>query len=236
MHTVIRVICILIFILAILTTIPPQVFHSIYNYQALIAGIIAFIGALLTVLQMQQQENDRTYRNSISSRSSLAIAAVKITEYLHESIDYTYKKRDKTPVFPQSELNVISEHIKYTDKKSAEEFHRILSFAQIHHSRLSKQDDSRIAKSSYSINQNALDSLILGTCLNDIFYYARNHNRKFHLKKITRERLHKSLKNIVGLLDYDQDPYVKIYDHIENMKEYSISSLNNQIDFAKEPF
>lgn len=181
--------------------------YLIVNFQTLIAGIIAFIGAWLTVQTMRKQEKDRIYRASMTLRSRLPDAISDLLTYCKLCVEYLYLENRDLPdcINYNDSIQVLRNNIEYSDTNTAQSLFEIISFYQVHNARFCKYIDvnPRIIQNNDLM---ALDTIKLANYLHQLFSYARNEEEKFALnKKPSEEDIYHSFRQLIGLLNYD-DP------------------------------
>ncbi len=125
----------------------------IYGFQTLIAGLSAFLGALLTVWiirkQIKQAENerlDRLMRKSRAVRSSLPFALTAVRDFAEASAEYArslpHEGRDRPntavrlPEFPPEAIVTLKEGVEYAENGWDEPIADLLNDLQVAQSRL----------------------------------------------------------------------------------------------------
>lgn len=135
----------------------------IFDYQTLMGGIIALVGAVLTVFIVLYQTRktvdiaqDALNRKSVAARAALPAELTLIAEYAEECVDWlvgalaclqastqgTLTSTQGTPaignlpVFPSKPLLALKECIEFADTDSARYMVNVIAFAQILNSRL----------------------------------------------------------------------------------------------------
>lgn len=116
-----------------------------YQYQTLIAGLIAVLGALLTILTMRKTHQDIVFSNNLKARAYMHDTARELCDYCDElflmgckNIDSEDEKKAidlKMVGSPQNSVNNLKDHIGFLDKKSAKAISALLSQYQVFHSR-----------------------------------------------------------------------------------------------------
>lgn len=217
-------------ILFILTYWGMPFDQVIYRWQALIAGSFALFGACLTIWRMREIEEDKIYRSSLASRALLSDALSELNDYLKDCFEYIYTEDYQLPQTPKA-IQIIKNHIQYADKKTAVNLYCIISFFQIHRSRISGYDgDKSINKTKEKFT---LDVLSLSACFVEMWNYARNTQETYNLPNFNEAVLHNANSQINK---YPENTYYDVQKYIEKHSKEQISKLKYNYDFStKEP-
>lgn len=133
----------------------PAIWQFFSDWQTLVAGALAFVGALLTVLYLSKQiqqtehmEKERRKREENAIKAALPLSLSEISDYATLSIkllnyfapasgpNRVMAAAPTLPSFPADAVSVISECVRYADDKVVGDLSTLLSKLQIQHSRL----------------------------------------------------------------------------------------------------
>ncbi|MEZ5946608.1 MAG: hypothetical protein R3C13_11340 [Hyphomonas sp.] len=163
----------------------------IYNYQTLVAGLLAFIAAFVAALLLWQQHRELIDRRYRALRASLPLALSELHDYTQECLqllsnaikykqDPTAKLDGSLPALPPTALSTITELIAFANKQDAKMLQAILRQVQIQRSRLHSQfremvakTDDAMAPSYHQLKDDVLDAFVIQKMANHLFPYAR---------------------------------------------------------------
>lgn len=169
------------------------------DYQALIAGILAVVGAAFTVFfmkaQIEQQDNhadDIRRRKSRAARSVMPLALSAIVEYARNTADValrllpyargTYTRGSASeesmhnfavPNLPQDIIITLKECIEFADDANADRIADLLGDLQVHISRLSGHINRLPSVSRDTIERDIIDAAKIYASAGTLFNYAR---------------------------------------------------------------
>ncbi len=169
--------------LFVLTYWGHSIDEVINQWQTLIAGMIAFIGAWLTVWKMNAIEEDKIFRQSLASRVLISDALSELHIYLKQCFEYIYDEGE-LPIKSDA-INIIKQHIKFADKTTAKNFYAVICFYQIHRSRIEGYEaDVAIGKTKENFIPYVL---ALATCFVEMWDYARGTNEKYEIPNFNKK-------------------------------------------------
>jgi hypothetical protein len=180
----------------------------VYEYQALIAGVLALFSALITIYVMRRNHKDIRFRDNLKARAYIHVSANDISDFCKSVFEYIYFEIQKTeeeitpldlsnhPI-PEQGLNYFRDNIGNLDKKSAETVSKLLSKFQTF-SAIAKTKDKM---KKYKLERQLLDIVIIKILSDRTFEYARapeksNFNKKIPIKNdyIDSTQLDKTFK------------------------------------------
>lgn len=195
---------------------------TLQDWQPLIAGLLAVVAAICTIIVMRQQiktsenqhkeqievirkqikttekqYNDRLARKEISARARMIGAISGLTQYAKECYLYIQDESQQSdlPIPNPIHIDAINKYIEYADKKTLNEIYNLISFYQIFNSRLKSFRTSDIA----SKNEHMLYDVVKFTALVlDKFQHARNEKQQ---KRNTEPNLHDMNSALKTLID-----------------------------------
>lgn len=143
-----------------------------YEYQTLISGLIAVLGAVGTIVTMYSHHKSSMNIKLISARVHMRDALSIMCKYAEGCFDYISGLIEIPPEKPEHAMNVFKDNIGYLDKKTARTIDRLTFFYQIYNSRL-----ETFSEENQPSNTTMLDRLYewvhFQCMLNQIFEYAR---------------------------------------------------------------
>ena len=120
----------------------------IKEYETLISGLLALLGAIITVIVLRTQINqgETHHRESrdkkfAAARAVLPLALSELRQYAEESIQYTVKKKKETitdspPTIPENLIPVLRDLVEYGNTGISSITCKLISDIQIHRSRM----------------------------------------------------------------------------------------------------
>ena len=241
-HITIRVICALVIYIsfyAVLRSDNERLFSNILlefisDWQTLIAGLIAFVGAFLTVKVMRAQRLDHLRRTALSTKSELSPSNAQLYGYLQNCLYWILEETEGIPDFPSNNVRLLSKHIEFTETSSGKNLFNLVNFFQVHNARLTSPEFRETFPREAGAK--VLDTLVLANCIIKLWEYARNENAIFILPEITRESLKDSFRQIVGLHLYCSNITYEIGEYIDSLSDSKMADLNNQLDFTLDKY
>lgn len=149
-----------------------------YEYQTLIAGFLAILGAALTIRAMNKSHRDLVYRNNMKARAYMHDSARELCTYFQMFFNQGYnnlynKKYEPISVYnetaPTQALNALKENIGFLDNNSVRALSILLSKYQVFHSRSETRDRMKHRKLTMQVT----DLIELHIWSERIFEYAR---------------------------------------------------------------
>ncbi len=219
--------------------------NFLYEWQTLVAGLIALIGALGTIaivkhqinLEKERYLNDRKSK-MFAARAALPDALSEICKYAKHCVEYHSNSLlahfeieavpNTTIVLtkpPFEAANSIKESIEYLDPVSAKKMFELLVFFQIHNARLTENDQSR-----ETIDQFIFDAIKLYALSERLFPYARMIEDSAPDTELDKERIESYIFfNLIAWSDWKSN----MYDGVEKLIEKNFSK--SQIDATPSP-
>src|SRR5690606_28071853 len=124
------------------------------NWQPLIAGLLAVVAAICTIIVMRQQiqtsekhHNDSVARKERSLRAQMANALSELIQYHKECYSYILRgdlNNDTLPVLPIEQLELLQKYIEYANSKTSEELVEMVHKYQVFKSRLRSFKNDRV--------------------------------------------------------------------------------------------
>ncbi len=119
-----------------------EIYYTVFvdvlsDWQTLIAGVLALLGAWITVSTMRKQEADRIYRRSLAYRAKLHMSLKTLENYTDDIIIKIVLGEEVSDLeMPEKALTTLGEMIEYVDDQSAQYLSQFLSKYQIMMSRV----------------------------------------------------------------------------------------------------
>lgn len=154
-----------------------------YEYQTLIAGFLAVLGAALTIRTMNKSHKDLVYRNNMKARAYMHDSARELCAYFQMLFDHGYHglcNKNYEPIFvsnekaPTEALNALKENIGFLDNHSVRALSILLSKYQVFQSRSKSRNRIKRRKLAMQIT----DIIELYIWSERIFEYARAVEKK----------------------------------------------------------
>lgn len=194
------------------------------NWQTLIAGFLALLGALITtgVLLKQHSSDQKRYRQdrerrAFYLRASLADALSDLVEYSRECFQYVHWNKD-FPQKPKQAIDILKANIEFADIVTSENLFKISSFYQVHNSRL----DSYAQSDSINKKEHMLyDISLLNHYFLRLFRYARNQEKFVQDIFPTKEEIRNSVDTLIGIHEYQENfaLYEEIFNEVEKYRK-----------------
>ncbi|OFW89116.1 MAG: hypothetical protein A3J37_05620 [Alphaproteobacteria bacterium RIFCSPHIGHO2_12_FULL_45_9] len=184
-------------------------FTTFSNWQTLLTGVLALLGAWWTVNTMQKQmheektrADDALYRRSLAYRSKMPDALIEISAYTKGCFKYLHQGAPFLPEKPLNGITILKEAIEFTDNESALIIYELVSFYQKYNSRIAHFLESR----DRSKDDLIYDTIMLNCMAIGIFNYARNIEKTIQGSPITREAMLRSIVDLVGFMNWQVNP------------------------------
>ncbi|MEQ3746371.1 MAG: hypothetical protein ABNH53_09100 [Henriciella sp.] len=164
----------------------------VYNYQSLIAGILALFAAILTTFILIWHQDSARRRRHAATRAQLPMALSKLHRYADKCLselaslmrgrseEDDIRQDFSVPDLPEDSILIISKLIEAGPKADAKYLQALLRQIQIQHSRLDStaRDTSTMRNqgnitSLHNIRHDVLDAYIIKTMADHIFDFAR---------------------------------------------------------------
>lgn len=168
----------------------------LYDFQSLIAGILALIAALATIYFLHHQSQAALRRDHEANRANLPLALSNLLDYsdecvsclvsvLEENTDGTDIRTDITiPSLPEFSLRVLTDLVRSSAPTDANKMQALLGYIQVHHARmrsiangLDPQRDPAQITITANVRQRVLDANVLGGMANHLFGFARRDQK-----------------------------------------------------------
>lgn len=229
--------------------INADLFTFLESWQTLLAGLVAFLGALITtiVLIFQHSFNKKKYREERQAiefymRSLLSDALSELIKYSENCFRYIYDETDQ-PNSPNDAISILKENIKYSRIKTSKNLFKIVSFYQVHNSRLdSYQENIAMNKKE----QMFYDIAKLHYYFNSVFAYARNEEKQLLRVFPNKLEMERQTRHLIGTkrVYVNEIEFNSIFSTIEEYREseerYSkpkyLRKLSYKIDKYKSLF
>jgi len=174
----------------------PSVRTGLYNWQTMIAGLLALAAALATIRLIRRQinqvtdlEQERRAREEAAARAILPLALSELTEYASDCIKLLvqYVPADgpipnvpadyKIPRIPENAIVTLQTCARFADENIVAQFANLLGKLQIQHARL-RDLFSRSVQRQRMFNVEGIGALIdaadIQARAGTLFDYARN--------------------------------------------------------------
>lgn len=195
--------------------------EAIKEWQTLIAGILALSGALITtiILLRQHSFDKKRYRydrekTEFYKRSLISDALCDLTEYSEKCFQHVYDKKE-LPKKPDSAIQILRENIEYSDLNTSKNLSEIVSFYQVHNSRI--EDYEKVSEKEDIL----YDIFLLHHYFINLFPYARNETKSVKTIFPTKKEMVNSVKNAIGIGRYHRDKtqFSKILKQAESRRQ-----------------
>jgi|GEM_PF-3516334 len=170
-------------------------------WQTLLAGAVAFFGAFLTciILIIQHRFDKKRHREdrereAFYHRSQLPDALCDLVGYSEACFKYVYDDAP-LPEKPVESIGVLKLNIRYSDIKTSQSLFEIISFYQVHNSRLEAYHESLAMNKTENM---LYDIAKLYHFFNSLFSYARNEAKTVNRIFPSKEEMEKSVKDVIG--------------------------------------
>ena len=197
----------------------------VFDWQTLMAGLLALVGAAATVWVIRTQiddeherHKDAIYRKSLVARAQMPDALSELSHFTEDCV-IEYDRKTKAPTNRRSgAVDVLKNAIEFIDNTTALEVFDLVSFYQVHNARLYSSIGSR----GGIMDSDRLYDTTKLRCLTDrLFSYARNEVKIASNGKPTRAEMMTALKVITAPhyeLHYP-DRYKRVVDLITKRHE-----------------
>jgi hypothetical protein len=183
----------------------------IEDYQTLIAAFIALFAAWWTIETMKQQmsgerqrHRELIQRKSMAARAQMPDALAELTAFARACFKFL-KGDEEFPAYPLEAISVFKNSIEFIDTPSAEKIFEMVSFYQVHNSRLQSY---RPVEGPYEYQDRMYDLIRLNYLFMRIFEYARNQTPAITdtIDETMRDNMLHSLRSLVGNEAYMMHP------------------------------
>ncbi len=171
--------------------------NNLYEWQTLASGILALIGAIITVYFLTRQIKIQKSQIKKYDDEKRDINLVRSFRYrnevcieLHEMEDYARKCLNKHLLNPETRirppvklLTSITNSIEYLDINSARYMFHMMNTYQIHEARMKEHYENRVTSDKIALSYNAI---ILSKMSNNIYKYARNQSNEIQNIKVSK--------------------------------------------------
>lgn len=194
------------------------------EWQTLAAGLIAFLGALITtvILLFQLFHEKKKYkeqlrRNALHLRSQISDALCDLIRYTEQCFSYIETQK-LLPKKPNKAINIIRENILYADPVTSQNLFKIISFYQVHNSRI---ESYRLSITRNKKERMQYDIALLSHYFTCLFSYARNEEKSVTRIFPNQKEMASSLRGLIGRETYMNDltKYEGILESIEDARE-----------------
>lgn len=200
------------------------------DWQTLIAGLIAFAGAFLTVQRMKiesYKNRDDAYIHTKAHASIASSMLLNHLEILFNNLFLDHEKRDLSNKEATEALYQISNLLLYSDKNLQKHIYNICNFYQVLNARLDKTYNSAHSP-NYGKIDDAMDIIYFAYLLLILIDYIRgkkefDKNFDFNNPWLNKEKFVSAYINIVGLLNYDKTVYKKICNYLHSLSEVDLN-------------
>lgn len=174
-----------------------EVYHTIWDWQTLIAGILALLGAAWTVVSIRAQiqqvnniESDRRLRQERAARIALPLALSKIATYATDCIKALSSHITSSPggidtsvsidipAIPRDILEPLQACAQFGDAEIARRVNRLVELLQVQHSRMESwfgnvdMQETKVNRYSH-LRIAIVDSADIHAATGALFHYAR---------------------------------------------------------------
>jgi len=206
----------------------------IYDYQTIIAGLIAVFAAGVTVrrlsTQIDLQRSQQLWelqKEQRASRATLHHALSQIEDYLVRTFDALAMQNTVLPKMPIQAIDSLILAATCADKQSYETFHRLISGLQMFQSRLQVNPDK--INDAWWMDR-MLDLLVISCATGRLFLYARDPNHELPFEKPTEQLVQEELE---WLLDWRNKEIGELGEDIRAKISNSIETRTNGDVFGK---
>ena len=177
--------------------LPENAGGWVYEYQTLLAGVIAAASLWITWQNYKHQSN----KKALYARARMNDALASICDYAEEC--FLAVKNDNKNELPEKRLEAISiltSSIEFLDSDTSQAVFELVSFYQVHNSRLNSyfSPANQIVRLG-SREDKLYDSVLLHHYAARLFAYARNQTNSFTAKKPTLTEMSSSLNSVYGI-------------------------------------
>lgn len=213
-----------------------ELFGYIYDFQAMIAGVLALVAAGGTVAYLIWQATDIRTRKRRAARAVMPGALNFICLYVAQCNSVILELRKeivetegacplrpdsdlpKMPTWPVECLEVLRDCVEFADEAAAASITKLVGFLQVQHARLTGMlsdcngylDGNIRTFTSVGMADSCLaDSVELYARVSILFKYARGEEEHPQLKPD-----YKALQNVMGLLQFNTENFTGAYNEI----------------------
>ncbi|OEO32902.1 hypothetical protein VW23_008785 [Devosia insulae DS-56] len=176
----------------------------LYDWQTMVAAIIALIAALWTIGVMRRQmkdesdrHNDAMRRKRLAARAQMPDALSELGAYVRGSASRLTGRTETLPPEPTSSIAALKEVIEFIDDKAAERTFELVSWYQVLRARTNHGIPT---PGTAAFPDRMYDTALLQTYINSLFDYARNEADDVDTAKPSREDMIEGLKNAFTLV------------------------------------
>ena len=191
-------------------------------WQTLIAGGLALVGAISTVLVLRKQikshEDEFEHiqlKKALASRSTLPDALSRLCKYTEECIEFLTSSDSEAviPEAPQDAIDKFKTAIEFIDDHSGKAFYEMVVDYQIYRSRLINRTRRELRN---NFQDHAYDTIHFRCLLNRVFEYCRNEEETTPKYAISYTEVYTAYKNCLTPNQWDNPQFLQV---IERMKE-----------------
>ncbi|MGE3868431.1 MAG: hypothetical protein AB7F51_02830 [Pseudorhodoplanes sp.] len=174
------------------STLHSYVQH-LFQWQTLIAGVLALIAAIWTIFQINKQirqteklETDKRYSENNAARAVLPLALSQLTQYCREAIQFLDARRIgvigarippeiQLPRIEDDIVAILRESVRFADGDKVKQLSTVLAMLQILSSRLEGVVEGRTGRtvSDISARDNILYAADIHSKIDALYEYGR---------------------------------------------------------------
>jgi hypothetical protein len=212
-------------------SIDSDLARFLHDWQTLLTGVLALIGAAWTVMgiraqihQTQEIAKDEREREEFAARAVLSLALSQLINYAQGCLHFIKDKQTDTisgdedlPTLEEGVVPSLQDCARYTNKDIASKIWTLLSNLQVQQSRFRDLADSRTGRSlsENEVLTNSLDAANLYAKTAELFHYARDEEG---MRKLAPDDRLRSALNNVGFIDADH-PAIKYLNDKDKAKD-----------------
>lgn len=194
------------------------------KWQTLVSGILALVagvGAVWVVLKQTREQRDQhadlLKRKRLAARAQMPEALSDLVGFARGCVQYVDGRRAEAPSKPVDAIEKLRDAIEFVDTKPAEAIFELVSFYQVHNSRLF--DDDRRVGGANADAQAYYDAATLFFLTNRLYDYARNQAETV-TDEINPDKLLDELRGVVGIGHYfgNEERYAGAVEKIEQQR------------------
>jgi hypothetical protein len=187
------------------------------EWQTLVAGLMALFAAFCTIFVLKWQHAEERKRNAFYMRSKISDALCDLILYSEQCFKYIYDETD-LPSKSNEAIEILKENIKYSDSRTSKNLSKIVSFYQVHNSRIDSYEENKASNKKKNM---LYDIAMLYHYSNSLFSYARNEAKS--VKKIfpSDTEMTYAVKSMIGRERYynHSTEYDKIFTQVEDQRK-----------------
>lgn len=196
----------------------------LYEWQTLVAGLIALIGALITTAVLIQQHSydkkkhkEEKEKTEFYMRSLIPDALSDLISYSEKCFQYVLDEKI-LPEKPNAAIEILKQNIKYSDVRTPENLFKIVSFYQVHNSRIDSYKQNLASNKKENI---FYDICLLNHYFNSLFSYARNEKASVKTIFPDEKEMIYSVKSLIGRDRYYNNPaeYEDVFSRLETHRK-----------------